>query len=399
MKKILYVITKSNWGGKVKRTQLTKGEAYFEPPEYDLVEVGRAEDVESYVMMGNIRKSGLMFKAGWTWRGKDPERIKYLKKRQMQIERAQGKSFFALFDQLGRDIVRYSNSYLVKVRNTEHSGGKVREVNGKTVKPVAAYFHMMPETVKAIRDENGTPLKFRQLLPAGKYRDFNPSEVIHFTFNRKGGFFCGTPILIPVLDDIRALRKIEENIETLIYQHSFPLFQYKIGTDTIRPEVLEDGTTEIELAKVEIQNMPTEGGIVTPGHHELIMIGAEGRALRVEGYVEHFKKRIIAGLGMSQVDFGDGSLSNRSTSDNMSRALVDLMKYYQMIIADQIQTEIAQSTALVVVAHVYRHFDGNVVAGAPPGFGWGGGVLPQPGLHQGGYQQLGQAGLALTGGV
>jgi hypothetical protein len=47
--------------------------------------------------------------------------------------------------------------------------------------------------------------------------------------------------------------------------------------------------------------------------HEIKAIGAEGRALRAEGYLSYFKQRIFAGLGVSAIDMGEGDTSNRST--------------------------------------------------------------------------------------
>jgi hypothetical protein len=133
------------------------------------------------------------------------------------------------------------------------------------------------------------------------------------------------------LDDIRALRKIEENVELLIYQHLFPLFQYKVGTAEAPAGITETGQREIDVVRQEIQFMPSEGGIVTPERHEISTVGVEGRALRAEAYLEYFKKRVISGLGISAVDLGEGSTSNRSTADNMSRNLIDSVKNVQQI--------------------------------------------------------------------
>jgi hypothetical protein len=75
--------------------------------------------------------------------------------------------------------------------------------------------------------------------------------------------------------------------------------------------------------------MPSEGGIVTPERHSIASIGSEGRALRAEGYLTHFKKRVFSGLGLSAVDFGEGETANRATADSMSRSLVDDVKAMQ----------------------------------------------------------------------
>jgi len=39
----------------------------------------------------------------------------------------------------------------------------------------------------------------------------------------------------------------------------------------------------------EIQFMPSEGAIVTTERHKVTSLGAEGRALKADGYLEHLK--------------------------------------------------------------------------------------------------------------
>jgi hypothetical protein len=82
---------------------------------------------------------------------------------------------------------------------------------------------------------------------------------------------------------------------------------------------------------MEIAMMPSEGGIVVPERHKIDILGTEGRALRAEQYLEYFKKRVIAGLGCSEVDFGYGDSSNRSTADTMSQNMKDGVKDFQKI--------------------------------------------------------------------
>ena len=53
----------------------------FTPPEYNLMEIGVIEDVESYVRQAFQKKTALMFKEGEEFRGKNKETIDYIKKR------------------------------------------------------------------------------------------------------------------------------------------------------------------------------------------------------------------------------------------------------------------------------------------------------------------------------
>ena len=322
---------------------------YFAPPEYNLQEIGRVEDVDSYVRQAFRRKVGLMFKAGFELTGKNNQTISYIKNRIAQIERAQGKPFYILMREIGYDLLKFHNAYLVKVRNKQASGGKKRRDFrwGETVDPVAGYFQMSPETVWIMRDIFGNVLQYRQQIYWGIKRVFfNPPEVIHMYMDRKGGFSVGTPALVPVLDDIRALRRLEENIELLVYQYLFPLFHYKVGTEKQPAQVYADGTSEVDAVREAVELMPAEGCIVTPGRHEITAIGSEGRALRADWYLEHFKKRVFAGLGVSSVDMGEGGGSNRSTAERMSMSLVDDVKDYQQVLASFINNEIINELLL-----------------------------------------------------
>ena len=309
------------------------GRGQFVCSEYDLAEIGRVEDTESFVRQAFDKKVALMFKEGWDVVGRNPRTVKYIKIRLAQISRASENPTIKLLRDIGSSLIRKSNAFLVKVRNEEASGGRMRpNPNGTTeLKPVAAYFPAPAETLEVSYSGNKIA-RWRQKMPDGTLKEYNPRDVIHFYYDRKDGFTFGTPQLVPVLDDIRALRKIEENIELLVYQHLFPLFQFKVGTEERPASIDENGEREVDVIRREIQYMPSEGGIVTTERHEIVAVGAEGRAIRAEGYLLHFKQRVISGLGISAVDLGDGNTTNRATSDNMSRNLIDSVKDFQQVL-------------------------------------------------------------------
>lgn len=328
-------------------SQKASGRAEFKASEYNLADIGRIEDTDSFVRQAFAKKVALMFKEGWDLVGPNPKTVQYIKSRLAQIQRASGIPTEELLRDIGSGIVKKSNTFLTKVRKTQASGGRIRKEVGKagTIQPVAAYFIIPSETMEFKLSTNKL-VKWRQLMPNGDYKEYSPKDIVHFYYDRKEGFVFGTPTLIPVIDDIRALRKIEENIELLVYQHLFPLFHYRVGTEDHPAGIDEHGNREIDVVRQEIQYMPTEGGIVTPERHEIRAIGAEGRALRADGYLTHFKKRVIAGLGISSVDLGDGDTTNRATSDNMSRNLIDGVKDLQRIIEILFKQEIIDELLL-----------------------------------------------------
>lgn len=307
------------------------GRDSFVPTEYDLSEIGRIEDVENMVRQSFKKKTGLMFKESYDFVGPNIQTVKYVKTRFKQIAQASGVSTQTLIKTIGSDLIRLSNAFICKVRDEKSSGGKVR-VNGskKRLKPVAAYFTIPAETVEIKRNVDTNQIEmYRQRMPDGRYKEYSPDDIIHIFYDKRPGFNTGKPTIVPVIDDIRALRRIEQNIELLIYQHLFPLFHHKVGTKEQPDRVYQDGTKEVDLVRDEIEFMPSEGSIVTSYRHEVQAIGAESRAIRAEGYLEHFKKRVIAGLGISSMDLGEGDTANRATSETMSRAMIDEVKDFQ----------------------------------------------------------------------
>jgi hypothetical protein len=301
--------------GVLSYSSLNNTRGVFSQSDYDLAIINRIEDTDSYVHQAFVKKTGLMFKEGYELVGPDPKTIQYIKHRLAQIGRATGSSFEDLLRSIGSSLIKKSNAFLLKARKEEASGGRRRIVPGtdKELEPIAGYFLIPAETMMYEADKYGKVLRWKQELPNGNFKYFKPDDIVHLHFNRKDGFIYGTPTIVPVVDDIRSLRKIEENVELLIYQHLFPLFHYKIGTDAMPATINEQGNDEIEVARQEIRYMPSEGGLVTSHRHEIKLIGAENSALRAENYLEHFKKRVFSGLGISAVDMGEGECYSEDT--------------------------------------------------------------------------------------
>lgn len=314
-------------GSRTTSLQLT-----YQWPEYDLSQVARLEDTEAYVMQGNLRKQAIMFKQGYNFVGKNPETVNYIKQRLFEIDHVieeKEEGVEELIMNSGGDLIRYSNAFWIKIRDKDMSSGRTRTVGSKTIEPIAAYFRLPPETMKVAYDEKGKAVGFQQYMADGRTLEFKPDQIIHFRFNRKRGLVFGTPILAPVFDDVKALREIEENIEILLHQHIFPLFQFIVGTETSPATTMDDGTDEIQFWQNKIQHLPAEGCVVTSERQKIEVIGAEGEALKAKEYLEYFRDRVFGGMGMSSVDFGISGTSNRNTSSVMSQGVIDSLKLVQ----------------------------------------------------------------------
>jgi hypothetical protein len=295
----------------------------WEAPEWDLAECGRIIDTESYVRRAFRNKKNLFLKEGYEFVGTKPERVRYVKRRFQQMETATGTPFPVLISQTIWALIRTSNAFWVKVRKEPASGGRVRTTpDGKKLQPVAGYFLMAPETVRFKRDEYGRLKKYQQEVYGKTAKEFSPDDVVHFYYDKREGYSVGTPVLASVKDDIRALRRIEENIELLVYQHLFPLFHYKVGTENNPAAVNPDGKDEVQEIQLKVAQMPTDGCWVTPERHEIIPLATKAGPVAVEKVIAHFKQRIFTGLGNSSVDMGEGGTANRCF-DNQTQILTD----------------------------------------------------------------------------
>ncbi|RKX64205.1 MAG: hypothetical protein DRP42_06765 [Tenericutes bacterium] len=303
----------------------------FQKSEYDLGEVARVMDIEAYVRQAFNKHIELCMKEGYQIKSRNPEATRYVKRRLREIGESTGRTFDSLLRGILSNMVSFSNCFVVKVRDFQASSGEYRlDPKGERLSPVAGYFLLDPTTMEIKRNIHGKVFGYLQRMPGvGVYPKFKPYDMVHMVYNRKEGFAFGTPYIIPCLDDIRSLRRMEENIEMLTLAHLYPLFQYIVGTEDHPAEVYEDGTTEVDLIKTEIENMPTEGSIVTPERHEIKAIGAEGKALDATEYLKHFEMRVLAGLGISEIALGRGGTANRNTAAVIDKGMVDRCKDFQ----------------------------------------------------------------------
>jgi len=331
---------------KAYTTNIGRGRAptlRWEPPEWDLVETGRIIDTESYARRAHKVKKNLFLKEGYSFSGSDINRIRYIKKRFQQMEYATKYPFPMLMADTVASLIRTFNCFWIKVRKTSASGGKVRiNPDGKKLQPVAGYFILPAETVRFKRDEFGKLVKYQQEVYGKVQQEFRPEDIIHFHLEKRPGFSVGTPDLVSIKDDIRALRRIEENVEMLLQQHLFPLFHYQVGTEDAPAAPLPDGTTEIGVVMANIASMPSDGCWVTPERHKITPLQGSAPPIPVEKVIEHFKQRIFTGFGVSSVDMGEGGTASRSTAQTMSRNLIDDTKASQKEFGSQFYAFVLQ---------------------------------------------------------
>ena len=312
------------------------GGSDFEDPTIDLEEISRAYHTDSYIKRAVDKYADLMFKNGWDFSGKNDAATEYVWMRMKLMAEATDKPIERLLTQAAFDMVLFGNAYIVKQRRGQLPQG-VQAQGYKAKQPVLGYFVLPPTTIRVARDEFGKIVRYEQETDGGQPVPIKPEDMIHVTYKQPSGRAYGIPFIYNVMDDVKMLRQIEENVARLIYRNLFPLYLYQVGIDKPGFEATDE---EIEEIREQIRDMPMDGGIVLPERHNIKVVGTEGAALDAEPYLKYFRQRVFTGLGMSDSVMGVGDTSNRSTSDNQAADLFDGVKDFQRIFAEVIQFEI-----------------------------------------------------------
>ena len=312
----------------------------FETAPYDFDRIMQAIDTDSYVKQAMNKYRELFWKEGWKIVGENPEAVSYLYQRIDYMELSMKRPFVDFLTEVVDQIFRYANAFVVKARGdlAPYFPGSLTPIDPAT-QPIIGYYLIPTEQVRINRDKFNRPKSYQQQTDPFTYSDndkapvWTADRVSHFYFDKKTGRAFGTPFLCNVLDDIVALRQMEEDIQNLVHRELFPFYQYRIGT----PEQPAE-PDEIENAAVEIENMRSEGGLVVPHRHEISVVESKGGGLDASSYLDHFKERVAVGLGVAPHHLGmvmNGG--NRSVTDRLDTALYDKIKQYQKIFAEMVR--------------------------------------------------------------
>lgn len=316
----------------------------YSGPEWDFEEIIKAYNSDGYVRQGVDKYIELMFKSGWKFVYKDPRVRDYLEQRMAMLADAMGQPFNQFIKQISEDLVKFHNVFIVKARKNREDLPDIPNVNiigtGDN-DPVAGYFRLPVETMYVKVDEHGTVEKYLQDT-VDEEKKFDPENMIHIPYKQPAGKFFGVPFLLPVLEDVKLLRQIEDNIARLIYRHLYPLFVYTVG---LKEEGKEAQDKEVEDVENDLNNMPIDGGIVIPERHK-VELKAPDSNINAEEYLKYFEKRVFTGLGTSETIMGRSATANRSTAENQSAEARDKVKAFMSVVEDYINFGIIRELLL-----------------------------------------------------
>lgn len=319
-------------------------QGYYSEGEYDLIEIFKYLDHEAYFSQTVHKKLSLLTKSGFGVHSDDDNIKEYLISRFSLMELQTGTSFKQIINKLAFYLITASNAFLIKTRDPDFEYASSYKVNNKDMQPITGYFLVHPTSLKPrykfVKFMDDGQIKHKLELIQWLYVNkrgiivtFDPDDVIHFALYKDDGMTFGRPEIIPVIDDIRTLRKMEEDVQLLAYRDLFPLIHYTIE----KPEMIDhaSGVTEIDQAKRDMERMIQDGGIATDARHEIQYIGSQGKHMEIRPYLEYFQNRVFSGLGVSAADMGLGDGLSGNTAQSMSKQLLDSVRYVQQELARQ----------------------------------------------------------------
>ena len=315
--------------GLVKRVGFRNGDTTsgdFEEAEFDLAIITEAYNTDSYIRQGVDKYIDQIFKDGYRFYGEDQAIVEYLEQRFQYMAEATGIPFEVFLMEIAEDVVKFSNCLVAKVRGNDPlllpPNATVTGINDQD--PIVGYFPLNVTQFNVKRDENGTVEEWQQEVESsGDTVEFSAEEIIHFYYKREKGNAFGTPFLVPVLDDVRALRQAEENVMKMMYRNIYPFFHVQVGTDDL------PGTdTEISAVEEVINDMEVDGGLVTTNRVTINPV-ASNQVIDASPYLAYLAERVFSGMGVPAVLFGRGNTANRSTSESMASEMSDRINAIQ----------------------------------------------------------------------
>jgi hypothetical protein len=280
----------------------------FEDPSFDLTSIQDAYNKDAYVRQGVDKYVDQIFKEGYQFYGTDTNTVDYLKQRLAFIAEATSTPTSQLLMDIAEDVVKYANCMVVKARSNDPNalpqGITVQGLYGKD--PVCGYFCANATVTKCKRDDYGTVTSWQQETDKGK-QEFNPEDVVHFYYKREKGNAYGTSFLVPVIPDVKALRRAEENVLKMMYRNVYPFYHIRVGTEEAT------GTSkEVEDIQTEAQDMDVEAMLVTTERVEIKPIASD-KVIDAEPYLKYMESRVFSGLGIPEIMFGRGNCYDEQT--------------------------------------------------------------------------------------
>ena len=311
-------------------------------PEFNVFTVASAYSADSYLRTAIDKYIHLVAKEGWTIRGQDAAAIEYVNLRLRLLQITSGVTFESLLRDIEYSLILFANAMLVRQPfkgKNPIPGLKLNPSKGK-LKPSGGFFPVHPGLLLPVVDMNGVFVEWRFVIGGAIRAIFDPQDVIHFTFNKPTSTLFGLPFFLPALEDIRTYRQLEWLTVALLNRYIHPLIHVRKGIDGNGKVVSKVERKDIDATDALIKAMAPDGLIITGPETDISVHGVESQAIRAEGYLEAWRKRIFAGLAVSDIAMGETTATTRSTADAITAEMHDMAKAFQARIAQVINDQI-----------------------------------------------------------
>jgi hypothetical protein len=269
-------------------------------PEYDLREVIGAVSMEALLRLSIQKHTDKIKRSGWEMQGNDTATKSYVFRRLREIEIATQEPINVFFTTALNSLVKLSNAFIHYIREDVGTGRTYRDKFGREVGKIKGLEIVPAEMMGAFTDQFGNIQRWEQHVrgTAGVHRSFRPLNILHIYHERLPKFVFGTPYIVDVLEDIKMMRRTEENEEIKNHKAGYPWIHGKVGSDERPAQQLRTGGSEIIAFRNKIRDLDYEGFIVTDHRHAIEAVDISGAGLDLMPFLEHAKWRVLAGLGI-----------------------------------------------------------------------------------------------------
>jgi len=242
--------------------------------------------------------------------------------------------FEVFFKNILTHVATFNNVFIRKLRVPTDDASKIY-VDGKPVDKIAGIEIITPTNIAIVTDKKGNVLFYHPVreVRVGEERvsyvvDYDtkiPKEdIIHIKFGGISTLMWAIPSLLAVMDDVVLLRRIEEDVYNLLFQHIVPLYHLQLSTEGM--DILE-AEAQVDKMYDTVEDKVSHGALITTDAWTLKVIDqGNSRIPNVIEYLEYFKTRVYTGLGLSAISFGEAATANRATGTIVARNLVMIAK-------------------------------------------------------------------------
>jgi len=309
----------------------------FTAPEWDFKEVAEVLQTEAVFRRSVEKYVEQIWKNGFSFVGRNPQTVEYIKKRFNQIAMVTRKPTLTLMQEYAFSLVTYANTLVIKKRNLKSSGGKRRTTfDGAVLNPIAGLYIADPTIMWVKRDEYGNVKRWKQMPDdvwayriRGKTKSWGYRDVNHVqdrTATSPINFFA-MPMVVPVIPDIKALREMEELSIVQGIKFSTPRYHATVGN-------IERPGTDPEVSQLanDLDLLPADAVLTTSGRAKVVNISSGDQVMDMTPLLKYWTDRIRGGLGLSGVSMGEGGTANRNTAQTMQSEMQTTSIKFQQII-------------------------------------------------------------------